>query len=206
MLNNSGFNQWSESYDAQVKNVADSGAYPFSGYYDVMNQLYHMIKSNHAHTILDIGIGTGYLSSILYKENCTITGVDFSEEMLSLAQVKMPHAQMIVHDFSCGLPNHIMDVKFDAIICTYAIHHLIPSQQIDLINEMLEHLTPRGCIFIGDIAFRTLEDKHACKNQFADIWDEDEYYPVAEEWQKHYPSMKFYKKSFCAGIFVIGKH
>ena len=49
-------------------------------------------------------------------------------------------------------------MKYDAIVSTYALHHLTDEAKITFIQQLLPLLNAGGKIFIGDIAFQTRED------------------------------------------------
>ena len=123
--------------------------------------------------------------------------------MIQISQEKMPSAKLIQHDFSSGLPGELKNTKFDAIVCTYAIHHLEDSSKLDFLKELQTHLSPKGRIYIGDVAFETRAELNACREASGDEWDDDELYPVACEIRKELPQVRFEKISFCAGILTL---
>ena len=124
MLDNKGFDLWADGYDRSVDISDEDNTYPFAGYKKVLAGIYEAIRKGQGKRVLDIGFGTGVLACKLYENGYDITGIDFSERMIQIAQEKMPYARLIQHDFSKGLPAELAGSKFDAIICTYAIHHL----------------------------------------------------------------------------------
>lgn len=205
MLSNEGFNLWADQYDESVRQAEESNEYPFAGYNDVLNTIYSRIRERRCRRVLDIGFGTGVLTGALYRAGIDMTGIDFSERMIAIAQEKMPGAHLLCHDFSLGLPAELADARFDAITITYAIHHLTPAHQARFIQELLTHLNPGGEVLIGDVAFATLTDLNNCRQRCGNDWDEDEFYPVAELLKPHFPNVRFEAKSHCAGVMVIPK-
>lgn len=103
MLNNKGFDLWADEYDKSVGASDEDETYPFAGYKAVLNKIYNCVLNSSAKTILDIGFGTGTLTSKLYEHECIIYGQDFSERMIELAHKKMPNAKLFYGDFSKGL-------------------------------------------------------------------------------------------------------
>ena len=101
--------------------------------------------------------------------------------MIAIAQTKMPRANLIEWDISNGLPDEILTKKYDAIVSTYALHHLTDEAKITFIQQLLPLLNTDGKIFIGDIAFQTREDLESCRKESAGYWDDDEFYFVADE-------------------------
>ena len=103
MLNNTGFDLWADGYDKSVGLSDENDRYPFAGYRAMMNALYQRVLAQSGHNVLDIGFGTGVLTSRLYEHGCRIYGQDFSARMIELAQAKMPDARLYQGDFSKGL-------------------------------------------------------------------------------------------------------
>ena len=85
MLNNKGFDQWSGAYDEDILRMQNEG-YPFEGYYHTLGMIQNKVLDCNAKLVLDIGIGTGLLSEVLYNKGVQITGVDFSAKMLDQAK------------------------------------------------------------------------------------------------------------------------
>ena len=205
MLNSRGFDLWADGYDKSVSLSEEADEYPFAGYKKVLGTIYSVIRSGSGKRILDVGFGTGILSKKLYDEGYLIYGVDFSKKMIDLSKEKMPDATLIQYDFSQGLPICLRGETFDAIVCTYAIHHLSDSQKIKFIRELLACLSAGGKVLIGDVAFPTVKELEQCRARSGDRWDEDERYPVAEVLRLSFPAMRFEKISDCAGVLSFAK-
>ena len=97
--------------------------------------------------ILEVGIGTG-LNLPLYPADCSITGIDLSEEMLEKAQEKV---------LELGLGNVTLkamdatvmdfgDDEFDAAVATYTIS-AVPDP-VAVLREMRRVVKPGGSIVI----------------------------------------------------------
>lgn len=205
MLDSAGFDLWANEYDKTVHLSEEADEYPFAGYKNVLNTIYKRIKTGNAKKVLDIGFGTGILAKKLYDEGVEIFGIDFSQEMIKLAKEKMPNAALYQYDFSKGLPIELSEMKFDSIICTYAIHHLTDSAKVDFIKKLQNRLTPNGEILLGDVAFETKQSLEECMKKAGDEWDDEEFYIIAEELSKEFPKMIFEKISFCSGVCVINQ-
>lgn len=205
MLNSKGFDLWADGYDRAVGLSDEENTYPFAGYKNVLGAIYAAVLGRGCRRVLDIGFGTGVLTARLYAAGSTVTGIDFSRRMIEIAREKMPEAVLFEHDFSTGLPAELRNAEFDAVVCTYAIHHLTDEQKVDFIRELQAHLSPDGAIYIGDIAFTDREALSACRLACGDEWDEDEIYIAADELQKIFPTAQFEKFSHCAGVMTIEK-
>lgn len=203
MLNNKGFDLWADDYDKSVGLSDEDGTYPFAGYKAILNEIYNRVLSASAKTVLDIGFGTGTLTSKLYEQGCVIYGQDFSDRMIALAQEKMPDARLFQGDFSNGLVEPLMQQKYDAIIATYSLHHLTDAQKVNFLKRLLMLLNEGGCIYIGDVAFETRAALQKCMEETGDEWDDDEIYFVYDELRACFPSIQFKQMSDCAGLFTL---
>ncbi len=137
MLNNTGFDLWADGYDKSVGLSDENDRYPFAGYRAMMNALYQRVLAQSGRDVLDIGFGTGVLTSRLYEQGCQIYGQDFSARMIELAQAKMPDARLYQGDFSKGLVPELRAQQYDAIVATYSLHHLTDTQKIDFLRALL---------------------------------------------------------------------
>ena len=95
--------------------------------------------------------------------------------------------------------------QYDAIVATYALHHLTDTQKADFIKSLLPLLTEQGCIYIGDVAFATRDELQKCRELAGDDWDDDEIYFVFEELHKIFPKMTFERMSHCSGVLSLAK-
>ena len=203
MLDNKGFDLWANGYDKSVGLSDDDNSYPFAGYKEILNQIYNEVLSIEAKKVLDIGFGTGTLTSRLYEKGIEIYGQDFSKEMFDIAKEKMPHAKLYFKDFSRGLDEVLLTNKYDAIIATYSLHHLVDEDKIDFIKSLLPLLKDGGKILIGDVAFKTRDELEICKNHVGHSWDDEEFYFVYDEMKDKFPTTTFNQVAHCAGIITI---
>ena len=205
MLNSTGFDLWADGYDRSVGLSDENGRYPFAGYRAMMNALFQRVLAQSGRNVLDVGFGTGVLTARLYAQGCRIYGQDFSARMIALAQAKMPDAQLYQGDFSRGLVPELCARQYDAILATYSLHHLTDAQKIGFLRTLLPLLKADGCIFIGDVAFRTREALEACRESAGDAWDEDEIYFVYDELRPHLPTLTFEPFSYCTALLTLRK-
>lgn len=206
MLDSKGFDLWANGYDKSVNFSEENDEYPFAGYKDVLNYIYNQVRENSYSSVLDIGFGTGLLTTQLYNEGYQITGIDFSSNMIDIAKKKMPNATLINWDFASGLPIEIISNKYDNIISTYAIHHLSDEGKIEFIKSLLKLLNVNGKILIGDVSFETSQELDQCKEMYKEIWDNEEIYFVANEMMKSLNDLyycNYDKISHCSGVLTV---
>ncbi len=103
MLDNKGFDLWADGYDKSVGVSDEENTYPFARYKDVLGTIYKIIMVKANAVVLDIGFGTGALTTKLYENGCTIYGQDFSARMIDLASEKMANAHLYQGDLTHGL-------------------------------------------------------------------------------------------------------
>ena len=203
MLDNKGFDLWADGYDKTVGVSDEENTYPFAGYKDVLGTIYKTIMKKANAVVLDIGFGTGTLTTKLYENGCTIYGQDFSARMIELASEKMPGAHLYQGDFTQGLVEPLQTQNYDYIVATYSLHHLTDEQKVSFLRVLRDHLNPGGQILIGDVAFETRSQLEQCRKDVGDEWDEEEIYFVVDELKKDFPSLAFEQVSYCAGILSL---
>ena len=96
--------------------------------------------------VLDLGTGDGRLLAMLRAGRTEMHGVglDFSEVMLEEARKRFAddeHVDLVQHDLSESLPEL---GRFDAVISSFAIHHLEHDRKRSLYAEVFDLLEPGG--------------------------------------------------------------
>jgi ubiquinone/menaquinone biosynthesis C-methylase UbiE len=111
-------------------------------------------------TVLDIGCGTGSLSVILARLGHTVTGIDLSPSMISLAQAKAAA-------YGLEIELHIMDAshpqlaerQFDVIICRHLLWTLPEPEQV--LQKWVKFLKPMGRLILIEGYWGTGAGLHA---------------------------------------------
>lgn len=67
MLNNIEFDLWADGYDKTVGISDGENTYPFAGYKKVLGFIFQTIMRAENAVVLDIGFGTGTLTTKLYE-------------------------------------------------------------------------------------------------------------------------------------------
>lgn len=96
--------------------------------------------------ILDLGTGDGRLLALLKIDRPHAQGIaiDFSPVMLEAAQTRFANdgtVQVIAHDLEHPLPDL---GSFDAVVSSFAIHHLADLRKRSLYAEIFTRLEPGG--------------------------------------------------------------
>jgi tRNA (cmo5U34)-methyltransferase len=97
--------------------------------------------------ILDLGTGDGRLLTLLQIDRREILGVglDFSEPMLEAARKRFAddrRVELVEHDLAEPLPT--LGHYFDAVVSSFAIHHLEHERKRRLYGEVFDLLEPGG--------------------------------------------------------------
>ena len=205
MLNQTEFDLWAEGYDKSVGLSDAEKTYPFAGYRAVLGTIFQTIMKKPKAVVLDVGFGTGTLTTKLYENGCTIYGQDFSARMIELASEKMPNAHLYQGDFTQGLVEPLLQQRYDFIVATYSLHHLTDEQKVSFLRMLRDHLNPGGQLLIGDVAFENRSQLEQCRKDVGDEWDDDEIYFVVDELKKYLPTLGFTRISYCAGVLSLNK-
>lgn len=121
-----------------------------------------------AASVLELGSGTGALLAGL-AQDMTVTGVDQSPEMLSIAAKKVPEATLVPGDitkFSLG-------TRFDVVICMFdTLNHVASFDGwLEVFERVHEHLVEGG-LFIFDVntigRLRALGHQHPYLQDFGE--------------------------------------
>jgi tRNA (cmo5U34)-methyltransferase len=99
-----------------------------------------------ARRILDLGTGDGRLLSLVKLDHpqATAVAIDFSPAMLEAAKKRFEDdsaVKVIAHNLDSPLPEL---GKFDAVISSFAIHHLSHERKRELYGEVYRLLNPGG--------------------------------------------------------------
>ena len=203
MLNQTEFDLWADVYDKSVGLSDEENTYPFAGYKAVLGTIFQTVMKKPNAVVLDVGFGTGTLTTKLYENGCTIYGQDFSARMIELASEKMPNAHLYQGDFTQGLVEPLLTQSYDFIVATYSIHHLTDEQKVSFLRVLRDHLNPGGQVLIGDVAFENRSQLEQCRKDVGAEWDDEEIYFVVDELKHYFPSLAFSRISYCAGVLTF---
>jgi ubiquinone/menaquinone biosynthesis C-methylase UbiE len=97
--------------------------------------------------VLDVGCGAGVpFVKFLVESGFDVTGVDFSESMLRLAEKNVPEANLVKQDVTrLGLRTN----SFDGLTSSYCIIHIPREKHSSLFRSFHRILKPKGIMLIG---------------------------------------------------------
>lgn len=139
------FNENARHYDSQRKKIIPC----FDDFYSIASSIAETNLKNP--NILDIGAGTGLLSSFILDKfpGANITLIDISEKMLEVAKerfIAKPNITYIIDDYT----NYKLDKKFDVIISSLSIHHLTNDEKKRLYSDIYSSLNSNGVFINAD--------------------------------------------------------
>ncbi|GKX65357.1 MerR family transcriptional regulator [Inconstantimicrobium mannanitabidum] len=180
-----GFDEWAKNYDNSLENNDSWDELRLFEKYDyVLKCIAQIIINSNAKNVLDIGCGTANIVKRLPK-GIKYTGMDQSIEMLLKAKNKFSDINLRLGNF---LDEPFDENEFDAVITSYAFHHLNQLEKENAINLLLRYLKQGGKLIIADLMFLNEAEREKQKQKYVDggrmdLWDivEDEYYSDVEK-------------------------
>lgn len=142
------FNKYSEYYDLLYRDK------DYQTEVDYVDQLIKKINPE-AKTILDLGCGTGIHAYLLAKKGYMITGVDFSEEMINLANEKKrsdyKSCENSLTFYHADIRDIKLEQKFDVVISLFhVISYINENEDLKKVFSNIKNsLLPNG-VFICD--------------------------------------------------------
>lgn len=121
--------------------------------------------------LLDLACGTGEFSKYFSQKGFEVTGIDLSEDMLTVAKSKCPDAKFIKGDIS----SFELSEKYDCCICCLdSLNHLTEKEEwINCFKSVYKALKTDG-LFIFDVNSVYKHNNVLAGNSF--VFDEDDFF------------------------------
>lgn len=160
------YNYFAYRYDELTENVDyDAGSDYISGFLNEQG-------IGEASTILDLACGTGTMSLLLKNRGYRVTGMDLSEEMLSVADHK---AQGEIPFLKADMRDFRLENAVDACVCCLdSLNHLSSVEDIESTFKCVHESLRDGGIFIFDVNTVYKHNHVLADNSF--IFDEEDYF------------------------------
>ncbi|TVX87062.1 MerR family transcriptional regulator [Paenibacillus agilis] len=112
---------------------------------------------------LDLGIGTGNLTTYCLSKGAIMTGVDQSEQMIERCREKWPSVRLLLGNMM-ALP--VVNETFDFVVSSFALHHMTDEQQQIALQEIDQVVVPGSRVVLADLMF---EDEDHRQSYYADV-------------------------------------
>lgn len=160
------YNYFAYRYDELTENVDyDAGSDYISGFLNEQG-------IGEDSTLLDLACGTGTMSLLLKNRGYRVTGMDLSEEMLSVADHK---AQGEIPFIKADMRDFRLENAVDACVCCLdSLNHLSSLEDIESTFKCVHESLRDGGIFIFDVNTVYKHNHVLADNSF--IFDEEDYF------------------------------
>lgn len=142
------FDRFSSKYDS----IARTTKYSFD-----MDMMERLLDIREGQKILDLGTGTGRtVVELLIRSSGKINvyGIDASLKMIENARQKvkeMGYAKKVFFDQGDILHLPYQNSFFDAVVCSYVLHHIPFQKRVEALSEARRVLKPRGRLLILEV-------------------------------------------------------
>lgn len=205
------FDQWVNSYEKDIYDLKDE--YPFAGYFTILEKLKTIIAQYDVCQVLDLGVGTGLMRSLLQKEIAfSYTGFDFSKKMVAFAQKRLVSDRLFEWDLKQpNLPDCLLSERFDIILSAFTLHHFLDTEKLSIIQRYMKLLKKGGQFIIADISFDDQAHFERIKKEAGKRWDLEEekgyfnsprFLEIVESTDL---TVRYEKTSFCTGMYFLSK-
>ncbi len=148
-------------YDADVR---DESQPMRAGYAALLEWVVRRADVGPTHWVLELGVGTGNLTQHLTSAG-RVVAVDVSARMLEVARAKVAGRIQWLQDDLLGCFDRDLGA-FDRIVSTFAIHHLVEEEKIELFRQIRRVANPGARAVFGDLMFASVSDREAAIERY----------------------------------------
>lgn len=126
--------------------------------------------------IADFGCGTGEITTRLAKAGYSMTGVDYSAEMLTYAEHKASKDKLSIQWICQDLRELEGLIHFDAVVSYCDVmNYITTEEELKLVFKRAADSLNDGGLFIFDVHSLSHVDHHYINQTFADVMDDASY-------------------------------
>lgn len=155
------FDQWAQSYDSTVFGSDNEYKEVFQNYQQILEEIARFIDDKKNGVTMEVGVGTGNLSSLLMERGHHVIGVEPSKKMREEAIKKLNRVTI--------LDGHFLEVpiynKVDSIVTSYAFHHLTLGEKKESLTYLDSLLNEGGKVVIADTMYSSQRYKEKLHQQ-----------------------------------------
>ncbi|MFC0522539.1 class I SAM-dependent DNA methyltransferase [Pontibacillus salicampi] len=174
------YRRFAEVYDQLMQDV------PYESWVHYTEHFFQQLDTPVEH-ILDLGTGTGEIAIRLSQRGYQVTGVDLSEEMLTLAQHKAQQANAPVQWLHMDITDMALTRSYDAVISYCDVLNYIHEEQAlkQFFANAYQLLNENG-LLLFDVHSIGYVDEFLANQTFGHVGDEVTYIWFCEEQEKPY--------------------
>ena len=138
---------------------------PWDDYSEVTLQLLDRLPGQPLHTLVEVGVGEGWLLPALHERAHAVVALDLSERMLELAREHT--AELSDIEFVRGGTERLLarQVRADAVIINMVLHHTPDPQR--MMNEAAALLDKGGNLIVSELC---AHDQAWAREHCGDLW------------------------------------
>ena len=191
------FDEWADDYDQTVFGGHEEYKEVFEGYSGILQEVVEALQLPEQSLVMEFGVGTGNLSRLLLKSGYRVIGIEPSEAMRKKAKGKLPDLMLYEGHF-LHVPEGLPAV--DAMVSTYAFHHLPDEMKDRALRDFAGRLNPGGKIVFADTVFQD----EAAKRKMQQEAEERGFHELASDLKREfYPVTDRLKSAFRQAGFTV---
>jgi putative AdoMet-dependent methyltransferase len=187
------FDEWSESYDRTVAGEDVEYREVFEGYDRILEAVAERVSG----TVVEFGVGTGNLTEKLLAKSDKVYGIEPSEGMRREVLKRELPMELLDGDF---LEFPALPSSIDAIVSTYAFHHLTDVEKERAVALYSQLLAPGGRVVFADTSFASAEERHEIEQSALEAGFLNLYQDLRTE---YYTSLEILNKLFMEHGFTV---
>jgi ubiquinone/menaquinone biosynthesis C-methylase UbiE len=121
---------------------------PLGGKSALREQVLDLLEPKAGERVLELGCGSGGITSRLLRRGALVTAVDWSEPMLKLAKQRAPGANFVQSELTEYQP----EGEFDVVLLAFVLHELAPAERGRALAIAASALASNGRVAVADHA------------------------------------------------------
>ncbi|MDY0408501.1 class I SAM-dependent DNA methyltransferase [Virgibacillus soli] len=142
---------------------------PYDKWFMFSKQCFGLFSSG-IDNIIDLGCGTGEIANRLAADNYAVTGVDYSEEMLAIAQQKAADKAVNIQWLHQDMRELVGLTNYDAVVSFCDVLNYVTSiEDVQQVFEQVNQSLKVDGLFIFDVHALDYVEHHLIDQTFADV-------------------------------------
>ncbi|HYJ11607.1 MAG TPA: class I SAM-dependent methyltransferase [Polyangiaceae bacterium] len=121
---------------------------PLGGRSALREQALNLVDPKAGERVLELGCGTGGITSRLLRRGALVTAVDWSEPMLKIAKQRAPGVSFVKSELTEYQPQ----AEFDVVLLAFVLHELAPQERCKALAIAASAVAMSGRVAVVDHA------------------------------------------------------